>query len=68
MSMGAFQQMGPLLSGVAAIAGVVGAAVSLKIAVAVAELRTDLEKARREDRREMEEWVEERFVRRHQSA
>jgi hypothetical protein len=59
---------GSLLSGVAAIAGIAGALIGLKIALAVQELRTDIEKARREDREKIEEWVEERFIRRHQSV
>jgi len=56
------------LSGAAAFVGLVGAVIGLKIALDVQKLRTDLERARREDEQKMQKWVEERFVRVHQQA
>jgi hypothetical protein len=64
--MGSVHEVGSLLSGIAAVAGIIGAVISLKIALAVQELRTYLEKSRREDQEKMEAWVEDRFVRRRQ--
>jgi len=62
------RDIGAILSGVAAIASLVSAAVVLRMKLEVQELRTDLEKARREDREKLEAWVEDRYVRRRQAV
>ncbi len=55
---------GILVSAVAAVASVAGMVVNLKVRAEVADLRVEMERARREDGDKMREWVEGRLAQR----